>query len=205
MSEQSMRERILDVATDLFSARGADGTPLQGIADAVGVSKPTVVYHFGSKQNLRVCVLRRVLDHWRDRLPQMMSEATSGGPGVETLLTALFGFFRDQPARARLLQRELLSPDTVLPALLREHLQPWTQLLTQALRLGQAQGVVRPSVDPEAFVVLVVHTAIATISVGHQAGALLRPEPTVDQQLETLISVAQAGLLPLNVPHLQEA
>jgi AcrR family transcriptional regulator len=43
------RERILEVAARLFSERGFAGTSTRDIADALGVTKAALYYHFASK------------------------------------------------------------------------------------------------------------------------------------------------------------
>jgi AcrR family transcriptional regulator len=43
------RERILEVAARLFSERGFAGTSIRDIADALGVTKAALYYHFPSK------------------------------------------------------------------------------------------------------------------------------------------------------------
>lgn len=190
-----VRTRILREATRQFAARGVAGTSIQAVAEAVGVTAPTLVYHFGSKAGLRTAVLESVVHHWKDQLPRLLAAAASGGPRVEGLLGALFDFFRSDPDLARLLVRETLDRPDELHALLRTHLQPWTRLLTEAVRVGQAQGVVQPGVDPEAYVVLMVSTAIALVAMGPHAGALVAPEPSLDAQEAELVRIARASLL----------
>jgi AcrR family transcriptional regulator len=46
------RSRILDIALELFSEHGFDGTTLQQIADRLGFSKAALYYHFRSKEDL---------------------------------------------------------------------------------------------------------------------------------------------------------
>ena len=46
------RTRILDVALELFSEQGFDGTTLQQIADRLGFTKAALYYHFRSKDDL---------------------------------------------------------------------------------------------------------------------------------------------------------
>jgi AcrR family transcriptional regulator len=46
----ALRESILEVATRLFIERGFDGTGLNDIADAVGLSRPALYYYFKSKE-----------------------------------------------------------------------------------------------------------------------------------------------------------
>lgn len=190
-----VRSGILREATRLFAAKGYAGTSIQAIADAVGITKPTLVYHFGSKDGLRVAVLEGLIGHWREELPRLMAAATSGGPRLDRLLHALFAFFLRDRNRARLLVREFLDQPEAVSALLREHLQPWTSMLTEAIRVGQSQGSIRPDVHPEAYTQVVIHTAIGVIAVGQSAAALLSPEPDVDTQLAELVRMARVSLL----------
>jgi AcrR family transcriptional regulator len=46
------RSRILDIALELFSEHGFDGTTLQQIADRLGFTKAALYYHFRSKEDL---------------------------------------------------------------------------------------------------------------------------------------------------------
>ena len=42
------RERILDIALELFTERGYDKTSLRQIAEQLGFSKAAIYYHFAS-------------------------------------------------------------------------------------------------------------------------------------------------------------
>ena len=46
------RDRILDVALDLFIEQGYDKTSLREIAERVGVTKAALYYHFSSKEEI---------------------------------------------------------------------------------------------------------------------------------------------------------
>jgi TetR/AcrR family transcriptional regulator len=46
------RQRLLQVALSRFAARGYDATGVQEIAEAAGVTKPTLYHYFGSKVGL---------------------------------------------------------------------------------------------------------------------------------------------------------
>jgi TetR/AcrR family transcriptional regulator len=46
------RSEILACALELFAARGYEGTGVQEVVNAAGVTKPTLYHYFGSKQGL---------------------------------------------------------------------------------------------------------------------------------------------------------
>ncbi len=50
--EQGTRERILDVALELFTDEGYDRTSLREIAERLGVTKAALYYHFPSKADI---------------------------------------------------------------------------------------------------------------------------------------------------------
>jgi len=53
----STRERILQVALDLFGRQGYSGTSIRDIANRMGMTKAAVYYHFPSKENLLADIL----------------------------------------------------------------------------------------------------------------------------------------------------
>ena len=66
------RERILDVALDLFLEQGYDGTSLREIAERLGVTKAALYYHFPSKEDIFRALHMRVhalLSKALERLP----------------------------------------------------------------------------------------------------------------------------------------
>jgi AcrR family transcriptional regulator len=52
----ALEARIVAAAVDLFVTRGIDATSLQMIADALGVTKGAVYYHFKTKQEIVLAV-----------------------------------------------------------------------------------------------------------------------------------------------------
>ncbi len=72
----STRDRILEVALDLFTDQGFDKTSLREISEAVGVTKAALYYHFRSKEEILSSLVERVHGighHGLDVLP-LLSE-----------------------------------------------------------------------------------------------------------------------------------
>ena len=51
------RDEIIAAAQDLFALHGIDGTTVQDIADACGISAPTVFNYFGSKDGILIAII----------------------------------------------------------------------------------------------------------------------------------------------------
>lgn len=58
MGVSEAKRRIMDVALDLFSVNGYEGTSVGMIADAVGIRKPSLYSHFKSKQDIFDTILK---------------------------------------------------------------------------------------------------------------------------------------------------
>src|ERR1700733_491052 len=108
-AENDVRGATVTAAMRLFAAHGFDGTALQDIADAVGVSKPAVLHHFPSKEHARQAVLDAILSHWKETLPRLLLAATAGDDRFDAVLGELHRFFSADPDRARVVAREALD------------------------------------------------------------------------------------------------
>ncbi len=55
---------IRAAALELFAARGYEQTSLREIAERVGLTKASLYYHFPSKQDLLLAIIRPLVDDW---------------------------------------------------------------------------------------------------------------------------------------------
>jgi AcrR family transcriptional regulator len=73
----STRERILNVALDLFTEKGFDGASLREIAERLGVTKAAIYYHFASKNDILIALHMRLHEFGKDALSRMTEEPVS--------------------------------------------------------------------------------------------------------------------------------
>jgi TetR/AcrR family transcriptional repressor of mexJK operon len=81
-------ERLIEVATSLFMERGFEGTSIDAVAEAAGVSKPTVYARYRDKGDLFAAVLQGRIARWLAPLSAAAeAEAGEGGSkGIEATL-----------------------------------------------------------------------------------------------------------------------
>jgi AcrR family transcriptional regulator len=100
------REVLLEAAGRLFGERGYEGTRLDEIAAAAGVTKPIVYRHFDSKRDLYLALLDRHRDDLAEFVASMPAEGTP-----EERLRAVLGTWVDY-VEARSYAWKMLFRDT---------------------------------------------------------------------------------------------
>jgi AcrR family transcriptional regulator len=191
-----MRERILTEAARLFAHRGYAGTTVQAVADAVGVTKPSVIYWYPSKKALRDAVVDQMLLRWRELLPRLLQVASEGEDRLDAVLGEVVHFFAEDPDRARLLNRIAVDQPEETRDRLQGHLRPWLALLAGYIREAQRDGRARPEIDPDAWVIEVVVLLIASFSTLEVSTGVLGgdPEDARERLVASLVRMVKASL-----------
>jgi AcrR family transcriptional regulator len=73
----STRERILDVALDLFTDQGFDGTSMREIAEQLHISKPAIYYHFASKDEILMALHMRLHEFGKAALTRLAGQTVT--------------------------------------------------------------------------------------------------------------------------------
>jgi AcrR family transcriptional regulator len=87
---EEARTAILDAAERRLVASGPASIRLQEVAADVGVSHPTVLHHFGSREALVEAVVVRALDSLHERLLAAVRASPESPDQVTTLLDAVY-------------------------------------------------------------------------------------------------------------------
>jgi AcrR family transcriptional regulator len=133
-------DRLLDAAEEEFAARGVDAATLADIAARARVTRPALLYHFGSKDELYAAVVRRAFT----ALASLVQSALHAeGTYLERLRAVVHGFCAfvdDEPALARVMVREVIADDGPGRALLLRYAAPLIDEVVAFLEAHQAAG-----------------------------------------------------------------
>lgn len=173
------RQEILDRAIEVFAERGANGTSLRAIAEAIGVSHAALLHYFASREQLLVEVFRAAEDKLRDDKPLPERDSPVAG------MTAAARRNRGVPGLVQLYSTLVASALEDGHDDAQQHFSArFARLrreLTEQVTTEQREGRIRADVDPAAVAALIIGA-----SDGLQIQWLLEPEVAMESSLELL-------------------
>src|SRR5262245_31803657 len=147
--EQSRRE-IVSVAIDCFSRHGYQGTSIDRIARAAGVTKGALYYHFEDKEAL----LFGALDDRIGGFERVVVERVTKANDPIAALHAVADICVEQATRSNhrrfmlTLIVEALDTHPALSERFREMMARFRGFLADTVRIGQRKGIFRSDLDP---------------------------------------------------------
>jgi AcrR family transcriptional regulator len=158
---QEARDAILDAAERQLVASGPDGIRLQDVARDVGVSHPTVLHHFGSREALVEAVASRALDSLHDDIVAALRRAPEGEHQVAALLDGVC-----EALESRGQGRALMWLALAAPAGHRDDLRLRAQAeVLHATREARSAGRAMAPLEDSQFLVVLAASALLTQSV----------------------------------------
>jgi AcrR family transcriptional regulator len=181
--ERSTRERILDVALDLFVERGYDKTSLREIAEKMGFSKAALYYHFASKADILMGLHMRMHSALDDLLPVL----EEGPPSLSGWERFLGSAIERMAANRKLFQLHQVNQAAFEQVHAKDHAEQHLDLEERARKLFSD-----PSVKPRDRSLMAASFAAAFVT-PMLAGRLF-PEDDLAELTSTLREVVHAVL-----------
>ncbi len=179
------RARLLAAGEHLFAERGFDGTRLEDVAAAVGIRRPSILYHFRDKPALYEAVLADVFGALHGRLADALLGAGSFAERIEHAVSVWIDVVAERPALARLLLREVADGTPAQSSRLRPHLAPFFALVERTLAAPDAPST--PSgADPVAVASQIAGATVFFVAAMPTLLPGMRFDPLGPAQLEGL-------------------
>ena len=96
-----------DVIAETFAARGFEDTRMEDLAEATGVPKATLYYHFAGKEEILGWLLRSTLAAMTDAVGEASSRRGSARRRLEAVVRAQLRVMAERPAACRILIADL--------------------------------------------------------------------------------------------------
>lgn len=178
------RREILDRAIEVFAERGAQGTSLRAIGEAIGVSHAALKHYFASREELLVEVYRAAEER------SIVADPVPEGSSVVGLMTHAARRNHGVPGLVQLYSTLVASAlesgheDSRL--FFSARFEGLRRLLAALVRDEQHAGRIRADIDPEAAAALVI-----AASDGLQTQWLLDPAVDIEKSLGLLESLLE--------------
>ncbi len=142
-------ESLLAVAVAVFNERGYDGTSMGDLSERLGIAKSSIYYHVDSKEDLLRLALDRALEGLFALVADVQAGEEAGVPAVvrlERLVRGSVAVLTERLPYVTLLLRARGNTGTERQALARR--RELDQIVAGLVRQAQADGDIRPEVDP---------------------------------------------------------
>lgn len=196
---------IFNTALTEFAEHGYDGARIQKIAQRAGCNPRLIYHYFGSKDDLYLAALRKIYAEIRLREEELNLEALPARAAIIRLAEFTFDFFDSNTPFVSITRSEnLLAGKFIrqLPEISRLS-NPLIGKIADVLRRGEAEGGIRPGVDPMQLYVSIVALSAHHINAAHTLSATFDMDLTADswraerrRHVVALVSAALSAEVP---------
>ncbi len=148
---RSTRKKLLEEAKKLFAAKGFYGTSLRDVAARVGISKPSLLHHFPSKEKLYGAVLEDIAGRILQELERDMAASANPREQLHRFVDGFSEWSRGFRLDALILMRELLDNPERAPRATTWYFTPFFKGLKSIVESGQRSGLFKP-VNAQSFI-----------------------------------------------------
>lgn len=141
---RSTRDRILDAAMNIFSAKGFHDTKLDEIVAAGGISKGSIYFHFPNKEKLFIALVDQFADVIERRAREAIEDEAPGMIRVRVALEAVLETFAKYRVPAKLLLVQAVGLGTVFERKRMEVTDRFALLIQTYLDAAVADGSIAP-------------------------------------------------------------
>ena len=165
-------QRALETGFRLFAGKGIDPVTMPEIADASGVTRPSLYRYFSTKPELVIAIgtwkWRTYYEEARQRVPREVREKLTAREYLEYYLDGFLDLYRNHRDMLRFNHyfNSYIEKEGVQPELMRSYRDVIEEIISGFYRaFGKAgDGTLRPGVSGKTVVSSVIHIMLAAVT-----------------------------------------
>lgn len=174
----------LPKAAAVFAARGLDGTRMEDIVDATGVPRPTLYYHFSSKEEILAWLLQRLLRDLSTDVGHIVDRDDPARDRLGAVITAYLQLFADHRDLCTVLLTEL-GRITRIPLLADAIWAAFHEPVRKLLDAGEHDGSLHGAEDE--MTASAIFGAVTMVGLHHVLTGKPVDPPAMSRRLDRLI------------------
>ena len=172
-AEKAVRmRRALETGFRLFAEKGIDPVTMPEIADASGVTRPSLYRYFSTKPELVIAIgtwkWQEYIDVSRQRFPAQVRERMSAREYVETYLDVFLDLYRNHRDLLRFNHyfNSYIEKEHVTP----EQMRPYREMIEDLVRrfhgpfARSGDGTLRPGLSEKSVMSSIIHIMLAAVT-----------------------------------------
>lgn len=193
-AEKAVRmRRALETGFRLFAEKGIDPVTMPEIADASGVTRPSLYRYFSTKPELVIAIgtwkWQEYIDGSRQRFPAQVRERMSAREYVETYLDVFLDLYRNHRDLLRFNHyfNSYIEKEHVTP----EQMRPYREMIEDLVRrfhgpfARSGDGTLRPGLSEKSVMSSIIHIMLAAVT--HYAVGLAYVMPGTNPEDELVL------------------
>lgn len=155
--EPPPRDRLLLAAQKLFAIKGYRGTGVQEIVEAVGVTKPTLYYYFGSKAGLYRTLVEKAFDERFERIQKAAESAQGIQAKLVGIMESLLSYTRENTELMKIAYANIYAAPEEVPEEVRSlrKINGTFEYVHDLIRTAQKNGELESTYDSEELTIAI--------------------------------------------------
>jgi TetR/AcrR family transcriptional regulator, transcriptional repressor for nem operon len=192
------RQKIVEIAAELFNQRGFTGCSMGDIVAASGLEKGTLYGHFSTKEELALLAFDYA---WKDTSDKRLRNLDTVSNAVDKLKLHVDNYVNTPsfPGGCPLLNSAVDADDgnLALRTRVRKALRGWEDFLAKIVEDGQSAGQINPEIDPHSvanLVISILEGATVITRINKRSAGLDDAQRHLNLYLETAVRLKTASI-----------
>lgn len=163
MSITKTRQKLLEVARELFAHKGLEATTMNDIAAASGRGRRTLYTYFRSKEEIYYAVIEEELERLSEKMDEVLSMSVEPEEKIFTLIYSHLSIIKETVARNGTLRAEFFRNIWMVEKVRKAFDEEEHRILTQVLQEGVDKGRFR--IDNVGLMSDIIHYSVKGLEV----------------------------------------
>lgn len=190
-TDETTKEKIIEVAIDCFGEHGYDGTSMRMIAEKSGVSKPAIYYYFPDKEQLFQGIFSYVMEKFRSALERIKNSDANAIEKLKRVFLIRFGPVQEKIDVKRFMSRVFFNgAKNILKLDHRKYFREQEKIIMDIIQQGIDEGNFRTDINSKYF----LYSLIGAANLFTRDHILNDSSPISRDQVDSLVEQLIAGV-----------